>query len=388
MFGISAVLPRFTTDGGTVAPVAYNGIEPNTTDCIVGDTNDILQCTGRGVLRDGDIGPTHSVDVNDPDQVHRFFVWHRDNGTVILLFQMADFTSFSVSYIDIYTLSVPSDRIGLPASPTFSTAGASVLGTQRCSSSSSPNAVSRTTFGLSVTDIIELIISFQFSSQDIDWLFISEIRLCGGTPPSSPISCDTPTPSEPTDATTEPSSQTPSQPTPSPSPSPITLSPLPPTVTPDLRQPDSVSLTCSVASPPTDGYQYQWQWWRSGALVNSDTRFTVSNTTNTLSSTLQITGLQYSDAGKYMCTVEYALCPVGVDCSAATSVTGNIQLNLPGTHVHIRVCVYMFMYALYRHTCSCTCLYVSQEPITSQTYLGVHGVLGIQEQFTFQLHML
>ena len=178
--------------------MAYNGIEPNTTDCIVG--NDVLLCTGRGVLRDGDIGPTHSVDVSDPDQVRRFFVWHRDNGTVTLLFSMADFASFSVSYIDIYTLSVPSDRIGLP---TFSAMGASVLGTQRCSSSSSPNAVSRTTFSLSVTDAIELIVSFQFTSQDIDWLFISEIRLCGGTPPSSPISCDTPTPrpSEPTEDT-------------------------------------------------------------------------------------------------------------------------------------------------------------------------------------------
>ena len=327
MFGISAVLPRFTTDGGTVAPVAYNRIEPNTTDCIDGGT--ILVCTGRGVLRDGDIGPTHSVDVNDPDQVRRFFVWHRDNGTVVLLFQMADFTSFSVSYIDIYTLSVPSDRIGA-GSLSFRFRNQSGLQdvdsptTQNCSF---PSSVSRTTVRVSLTDITELIIIFQFPSQDVDWLFISEIRLCGGTPPSSPISCDTPTPSEPTDATTEP--------TPPPSPPPITLSPPPPTVTPDLSQPDSVNLTCSVASPPTDGYRYQWQWWRSGALVNSDARFIVSNT-NTLSSTLQITGLQYSDAGEYMCTVEYALCPDGVDCSAATPVTGNIQLNLPGTHVYTR----------------------------------------------------
>ena len=40
------------------------------------------------MLSDGDIGPTHSVDVSDPDQVHRFFVWHRDNGTVALQFQI------------------------------------------------------------------------------------------------------------------------------------------------------------------------------------------------------------------------------------------------------------------------------------------------------------
>ena len=299
-----------TTTDNTVPPVAYNGVEPNITDCIVG--NDVLLCTGRGVLRDRDIGPTHSVDVSDPDQVRRFFVWHQDNGTVTLLYQMADFTSFSVSYIDIYTLSVPTDRIGVGSLSVrfrdqFGLQDVDSPTTQSCSF---PSSVSRMTVRVSLTDIIELITSFQFTSQDIDWLFISEIRLCGGTPPSSPISCGTPTP--------------------------IQLSAPPPTgitVTPDLSQPDSVSLTCSVASPPTDGYQYQWQWWRSGALVNSDARFTVSHTTNTLSSTLQISGVRYSDAGEYMCTVKYALCPYGMDCSAATPVTGNIQLNLPGTNV-------------------------------------------------------
>ena len=194
MFGISAVLPRLTTTDSTKAPVAYNGIEPNTTDCIVG--NDVLQCTGRGVLRDGDIGPTHSVNVSDPDQIRRFFVWHRDNGAVTLLFQMADFTSFSVSYIDIYTLSVPSDRIGVGS---LSFRFRNQFGLQDVSSPTTwscsfPSSVSRTTVEVSLTDITELIIIFQFPSQDIDWLFISEIRLCGGTPPSSPISCDTPTP--------------------------------------------------------------------------------------------------------------------------------------------------------------------------------------------------
>ena len=330
MFGISAVLSRLETIDGTVPPVAYKGIKPNTTDCIVGGTT--LQCTGRGVLRDGDIGPTHSVDVSDPDQVRRFFVWHRDNGNVTLLFTLdAGSTSFSVSYIDIYTLNVPSDGIGI-GSLSFRFRNQSGLQdvssptTQNCSF---PSSVSRTTVAVSLTDITELIIIFPFTSQDVDWLFISEIRLCGGTSPSSPISCDTPTPSEPT-----------TEPTPPPSPPPITLSPSsqtpsPPTVTPDLSQPDSVNLTCSVASPPTDGYQYQWQWWRSGARVNNDARFTISHT-NTQSSTLQITGLQYSDAGEYMCTVKYALCPDEVDCSAATPVTGSIQLNLPGINVHTR----------------------------------------------------
>ena len=102
-------------------------------------------------------------------------------------------------------------------------------------------------------------------------------------------------------------------------------------MTPDLNQPDSVNLTCSVASPPTDDYQYQWQWLKSGTLLtNSDTPFTITHTTNTQSSSLQISGLRYSDAGEYMCRVQYTLCPDRVDCSEATPVTGNIELSLPG----------------------------------------------------------
>ena len=71
-------------------------------------------CSVGSVLSDGDIGPTHSVDVSDPDQVHRFFVWNRVNGTVALQFQRNNaFSRFNVSYIDIYTLSAPSARIRL-----------------------------------------------------------------------------------------------------------------------------------------------------------------------------------------------------------------------------------------------------------------------------------
>ena len=77
----------------------------------------------------------------------------------------------------------------------------------------------------------------------------------------------------------------------------------------------------------------------------------LSHTPLTLSSTLQISGVRYSDAGEYMCTVKYALCPDGVICSAATPVTGNIQLNLPGTIVFLYMlyyfCLYVFPYYNY-----------------------------------------
>ena len=101
------------------------------------------------------------------------------------------------------------------------------------------------------------------------------------------------------------------------------------TVTPDLTQPDSVSLTCSVASPSLYDYQYQWQWWKNGTQLNNDNGLTITHTTNTQSSSLQISGLQYSDEGEYMCRVQYAMCPDGVDCSIATR---SITINLPGSY--------------------------------------------------------
>ena len=295
-----------------MAPVVYNGIEPNGGRCLF--TGGVPVCGVGSVLGDEDIGPTHSVDVSDRDQVRRFFVWHRDNGTVTLQLVTAD-ALFNVSYVEIYSLSIPSDRIGSSVTTSFGTNmdGTVVISnTQSCSFSSSINTLSKITYTVSLTNIGYLTIRFQFTNQDIDWLFISDIRLCAGDPPSS-ISCD---------PTTDP---------PTPILSMITLSSPPPTgVTPDLRQPDSVSLTCSVASPPTDDYQYQWQWLKSRTLLSSDSRFTITHTTNTRSSSLQISGLQYSDAGEYMCEVNYTMCPEEVDCSDSTPVTGNIQLYLPG----------------------------------------------------------
>ena len=74
----------------TVAPVAYNGIEPDTIGCVVRAEGTFFECGAGGVLSDGDIGPTDAVDVSDQDQVTRFFVWHRDNGSVGLFFTATD----------------------------------------------------------------------------------------------------------------------------------------------------------------------------------------------------------------------------------------------------------------------------------------------------------
>ena len=324
----------------TAAPVTFNGIPPNTTDCQFLGLRFFLCGPGQGVLSDGDIGPTHSVDVSDADQVHRFFVWHRDNGTVRLEFASvargypADLSQ--VSYVEVYTLSLPSAKIGPPETTTFITdftQGTEIpITPQSCNFSSADNTLTRSVFNLTETPN-DLFVTFRFN-ESTDWLFISEIKLCSADPPSS-ISCD----SSPTTDPTPP----PTPPPPSPIPPTLTLSSPPPTgVVPDLSQPDSVSLTCSVASPATDDYQYQWQWRRrDGApLSSTDSRFSITHSPNTQSSsTLLIFGLRYSDAGDYMCEVSYGTCPDEVDCSGITPVTGTIRLNLPGELHYVCVCV-------------------------------------------------
>ena len=264
------------------------------------------------MLSDGDIGPTDSVDVSDPDQVTRFFVWHRDNGSVGLQFTATDVSS--VSYVDVYTLSLTSAKIGPPKNNSFITdiqpRMEGIITPQSCSFSSTTNTLTRNTFTLPQNPDY-IIITFNFNT-NTDWLFISEIQLVAGDPPSS-ISCATLPP--------------------------LTLSSLPATgvtVTPDLGQPESVRLTCSVASPPTDDYQYQWQWWRNGTLLsNTDNRFSITQSTNTQSSSLKISGLRYSDAGDYMCRVKYYLANCNLPLEQLQQHNLYVQsrvlkLNLPG----------------------------------------------------------
>ena len=174
----------------TVSPVAYNGIQPDTTGCVVGER--FLQCDpGQGVLGDGDIGPTHSVDLSDPDQSRGSFVWHRDNGSVALSFrnQTSPPPEFTLSYIDIYTLTVPSARIGPPNTTTVSGINSEVTTTysERCTFYYNDNTLSRNIIHFMSQTQSEVIVRFEFN-EDTDWMFISEIILCSGDPPS-PITC-------------------------------------------------------------------------------------------------------------------------------------------------------------------------------------------------------
>ena len=157
-YSFCSVYTGFRGTYGTGAPVAYNDIEPNMTNCLLNsDAGDVF-CGVGSVLGDGDIGPTHSVDVSDPDQIRRFFVWNRDNGSVTLQFVVPEDALFDVSYVNIYKLTVPSASIGQPGSIFITGVDANgiqtghILKAQSCSFSSSTNTLFKDTYTIDVTE--------------------------------------------------------------------------------------------------------------------------------------------------------------------------------------------------------------------------------------------
>ena len=86
------------------------------TKCLCNGANYLVCEPEEGVLSDGDIGPTDSVDVSDADQVSQVLL---DNGTVGLVFgsgshgiPLVDLSQ--VAYVDVYTLTIPSAKMGSP----------------------------------------------------------------------------------------------------------------------------------------------------------------------------------------------------------------------------------------------------------------------------------
>ena len=308
-------------------PAVYNGVASNLTGCSVFPDSDIwgALCVGQNVLRDGAIG---STDVSDADQVHKFFVWHRTIQSFSIELRLT--LPSAVSHVDIYTLNLESAKIGLREKPTVTAISLSghesdATNISSCIFEEEEKSLVITRLLVKEREVVQLMIEFRFSdAANNDWIFISEIELFQEDDESQVIcktSYDSTVPSE-SDSVRQR----------------LPLLSIPPptgaTVIPDLDHPDSVIMTCSVISPTND-YTYQWQWWRNGTLLSNDTRFTITQTTNTQSTSLLIADLRYSDEGSYACLVQFSDCSENVDCSYETQVKGTIHLELPSKlHFH------------------------------------------------------
>ena len=223
-------------------------------------------------ITDDDNGPS-SVDLSSAADVQRFFTWLGE-ADIDFLFSPAS----ELASLELYFLSYPSEGIGLPTIELFSfddaldTSGTSISYVLNNSDmlSSTDNVRMNMTLGIlgnqNLGSYSRLRVDFSYTGvSNIEWLFLSEINLCTGTPTATDIIT--------TQARVELSSNNPS---------------------------DSVQLRCSVSTPVS----FQWQWIRMrDGIVLSGGRFQTSTTDGTRTGVLEITELRSTDEGSYRCQV-------------------------------------------------------------------------------------
>ena len=227
--------------------------------------------TGIAII-DNDNGPS-SVDLSSVADVQRYFTWF---GEADINFRFSP--ASELASLELYFLNYPSEGIGLPTIELFSfdgildTSGTSVSYVLNNSDmlSSTDNVRRKVTLGIlgnqNLGSYSRLRVDFSYTGvSNIEWLFLSEINLCSGTPTTIDIV---------TQAKVQLSSNNPS---------------------------DSVQLSCSVSTPVS----FRWQWIRMrDGHVLSGGRFQTSTTDGTRTGILEITELLSTDEGSYTCRVD------------------------------------------------------------------------------------
>ena len=276
------------------APSQFRGINSNTSLCIP-PSGGRVTCAGNPgtAIIDDDNGPS-SVDLSSVADVQRFFTWF---GEADIGFRFSP--ASELASLELYFLSYPSEGIGLPTIELFSfddafdTSGTSISYVLNNSDmlSSTDNVRRKVTLEIlgnqNLGSYSRLRVDFSYTGvSDIEWLFLSEINLCTGTPTATATDIIT------TQARVELSSNNPS---------------------------DSVQLRCSVSTPVS----FQWQWIRMrDGNVLSGGRFQTSTADGTRTGILEITELRSTDEGSYRCQVNR---------QGQTNVQQNfITLVLPG----------------------------------------------------------
>ena len=282
------------TQFSTTAPSQFRGINSDISLCIPPDDGRVTCAASAGTaIIDDDNGPT-SVDLSSEADVQRFFTWF---GEADIDFQFS--SASELASLELYFLNYPSEGIGLPTIELFGfddivdQSGTSISYVVNNSDmlSSTDNARRNVTLEIlgnqNLGSYSRLRVNFSYTGvSNIEWLFLSEINLCTGTPTATATDIIT------TQARVELSSNNPS---------------------------DSVQLRCSVSTPVS----FQWQWIRMRlGTVLSGGRFQTSTTDGTRTGVLEITELRSTDEGSYTCRVNR---------QGQTNVQQNfITLVLPG----------------------------------------------------------
>ena len=244
-----------------------------------------MECSGRDiVIVDRNTGPT-TPNLSRPTDVQMFLTWQRQNRTDFLV-AFITFTPMTFSSVELYFLSYPTQRIGLPDIQLF---GSTNRGVPNDLSGGTPinytfsdvftpqeNTVNHVTLPfLSNPGALHAVrLQMSFTGVDnIDWFFLSEIRVCTGTTPPSLPAIQFQSPSDGERVVPDTSSGTPT----------------------------SVVLNCTVSVAGV----FEWRWRKDNQTLQNGGRFQITTALGTRSSKLAISQLRSTDAGSYTCEVRH-----------------------------------------------------------------------------------
>ena len=261
-----------------------------------------ITCTGRpgSVIVDRNPGPT-SPNLNSANDVQMFLTWQRQNRTDFLIAFITR-TMMIFTSVELYFLSYPTQRIGLPNIQLFGSANQFETDLSGATSinytfsdvfTSQENTVNNVTLFLSnprSLNAVQLHMSIT-GVQNIDWFFLSEIRACTGTTPPPPLpAIQFQSPSDGERVVLDTSSGTPT----------------------------SVVLNCTVSVAGV----FEWRWRKENQILQNGGRFQITTTLGTRTSKLTISQLRSTDAGNYTCEVRHR--------SQSGYQSRRVELVLPG----------------------------------------------------------
>ena len=266
-------------------PSIFNmiGISPDCARAINGEPE--IECTGRDiVIADRSTGPT-APNLNSTTDVRMFLTWQRQTRTDFLVAFVTN-TAMTFSSVELYFLSYPTQRIGLPNIQLFGSVNSFFPGDLRGGTpinytfsdvvTPEENTVNNVTLFLSNPGPLNALrLQMSFTGVDnIDWFFLSEIRACTGTtPPPSLPAIQFQSPSDGERVVLDTSSGTPT----------------------------SVVLNCTVSVAGV----FEWRWRKDNRILQNGGRFQITTALGTRTSKLAISQLRSTDAGSYTCEVRH-----------------------------------------------------------------------------------
>jgi len=258
-------------------PSVFNGIESSIENC--GELSGTLSCgtINNVAIIDGSTGPT-DPDLASESDVQNFLTWQRQESADFLIVLTSLPPSSTVSSIELYFLSYPTQHISLPSIQLFGTPNRNSLvttgGTSMNYTFSEPfipqeNTINKVTLLILSNpgphESLHLRMSFT-GVENIDWFFLSEVNVCTGT-----IHFQSPSDGE--RIVLESSSGTPT----------------------------SVVLNCTVLGAG----MFQWQWKQNNVILQNGGRYQIILADRNKTSKLSISQLRFTDAGNYTCEVRH-----------------------------------------------------------------------------------